>query len=159
MSWGGVRWSTTHIALQKREPGLYEISELLREHWPRQKGPGRYGTVFKWMAKQRYWPRLRWVGVKRNGHQLYEVLPHEPATADIPTTFGSGRVRPSLVRHLNSMSNLERDQINSALRELAEATRLEEWAERLELLSAAKDRPPRQRRTSSANERDYQRVA
>ena len=97
MSWGGVRWSTTHIALQKREPGLYEIKELLREHWPGQKCPSRYGTVFKWMARQNLWPRLRWVGVKRNGHQLYEVLSREPETPNIATTFGSGQVRPSLL--------------------------------------------------------------
>lgn len=74
MTWAGVRPTTVLAALRRREPGFYEVSGLLRKHWPRVTRPRLYGAVFKSMVVTECFNRLRWAGVKPNGHQVYEVL-------------------------------------------------------------------------------------
>ena len=74
-AWGGIRMKTILRALERREPGVYTINQLLLEHWPREKRPQRYGVLFKWIVKQETFRRLRWVGQKSDGRQLYKVLP------------------------------------------------------------------------------------
>jgi hypothetical protein len=72
-AWGGVNWATVAHAIARREPGTYEISELLSEHWQREKRPKLYGSIFKRMVLECAFPRVRWIGEKRDGHQVYEV--------------------------------------------------------------------------------------
>ena len=75
ITWGGIRLKTVIRALERREPGVYTINHLLLEHWPREQCPQRYGVLFKWIVRQGTFPRLRWVGQKSDGRQLYEVVP------------------------------------------------------------------------------------
>ena len=72
--WAGVKWRTIHEALQKREPGVYTLRQLLKEHWPREKQPSLYGMVFLGLAAGGCYRRIRPFGKAPNGHQLYEVL-------------------------------------------------------------------------------------
>jgi len=72
--WKGVSLRKVRRAIDRRDPGVYEIRELLREFWPWEQRPGWYGQVFKSIVTTGIFPRLRWAGQTANGHQLYEVL-------------------------------------------------------------------------------------
>jgi hypothetical protein len=72
--WRGVSLRKVTRAIDRRDPGIYEIRELLREFWPWETRPAWYGQVFKSMVATGIFPRLRWAGQTSNGHQLYQVL-------------------------------------------------------------------------------------
>lgn len=87
--WKGVSWRKVTRTVDRRDPGIYEIRELLREFWPWEKRRSWYGQVFKSMVATGAFSRLRWVGEKSNGHQLYEVL--EPKGEEVPGVPGNLR--------------------------------------------------------------------
>ena len=61
-------------AIRKQPAGIYTVRELYGDMWPIDHRPRNYGRRFKAAVIGGALPGMRWVGMKSNRSQLYEVL-------------------------------------------------------------------------------------
>lgn len=75
----GVQPMHVLAALEARPPGLYEVGALMKGYWKRipKRGRSRYGYLLHGLVTAGFFPRLRWLGQRSNGHHVYELHAEE----------------------------------------------------------------------------------